>query len=154
MNCSLNTRITKSSKIPSYHRLVKTFPWSQPSNSKLAKKEVTDGGEAAADWRAGKPLGRRCRHLVHGVLCPILQGHAGSHAGLLPLCSPGAGSSSPPLCDLQPEARENQRRSHTCRGSICSALGAELHPRWKGPLPPTAFIRCQRPFIPDPSPVP
>lgn len=39
---------------------VKTFPWSQSPNSKLAKVGVTDGGEAgeaAAVWRAGKPLG-------------------------------------------------------------------------------------------------
>lgn len=36
--------------------------------------EVTKGGEAAAERRAGKPLARRRRHLTHGVLCRILQG--------------------------------------------------------------------------------
>lgn len=61
-------------QIPSYHRQVKTFPWSQSSKSKLAKMAVTEGGEAAAERRAGKPLARRCRHRAHGVLCRILQG--------------------------------------------------------------------------------
>lgn len=129
-------------QIPSYHRQVKTFPWSQSSKRKLAKMKVTEGGGAAAEWRAGKPLARRCRHLAHGLSYPSggpALSHslkqAGSHAGLLPLCWPGAAGSSPPVFDLQPAAQENQRRSHTCRVSICSALGAELHPPWKGLLP-------------------
>lgn len=145
-------------QIPSYHRQVKTFPWSQSSNSKLAKMEVTDGGESGsrlACWQTARA--KMQTSCTWSSLSVSFRGsslkHAGSHPGLLPLCWPGAAGSSPPVRDLQPEAQENQRRSHTCGVSICSALGAELHPCWKSLLP-QAFIRCQRPFTPASSLVP